>query len=169
MAWLVAQPWGFLGVLRGPVLWSEETFALVLTAVVLVFIGPALMQTLTIPFLDPLADAVEKMLGGKGLCALEQNPWQGFAINVRASAQVLAMQVLVLVPCLLLSFCQLGLVFAFAVAAFLNSLLWFEIPFTRRGYSIEQRIRIVRNNWAVTKSTTAAEPKKTASKTLENG
>ena len=148
MTWLVAQDWGMLDVIRSPVPWTDDTFALVLTAVVVVFVGPAVIQTLTVPFVDPLADAVEKMVGGPGMRAVEQSPWRNLGVNVRASAQVLAMQVAVLVPCLLLSFCQLGLLLALLVAAFLGSLLWFEIPFARRGYTIEQRIRIVRHNWA---------------------
>lgn len=148
MVWLVAREWGVLDVIRDPVAWTNDTFALVLTAVVVVFVGPAVIQTLTVPFVDPLADAVEKMVGGPGLCAVERSPWRSLRVNVRASAQVLAMQIAVLVPCLLLSFCQLGLLLALLVAAFLGALLWFEIPFARRGYTIEQRIRIVRHNWA---------------------
>lgn len=147
MVGLIEQRWGALEVLRELVFWSDATFAVALTAAVVVFVAPAVIQTLTIPFLDPLADAVEKMLGGPGLRPVEPSAWRNFKTNVRASAQVLVIQIAVLVPCLLLSFCQLGLVLALLAAACLTALLWFEVPFARRGYTIEQRIHIVRHNW----------------------
>lgn len=148
--WLAAQPWGFLQILRGPVSWSDDTFAVVLTVVTTSLVGPVILQTLTIPFLDPLADSVEKMLGGPGLSRVPRTGWGHILTNVRASSQVLAMQLVALVPCLLLSFCHIGLVAALVIASFLNALLWFEVPFARRGYTTDQRIRLVRHNRART-------------------
>jgi uncharacterized protein involved in cysteine biosynthesis len=147
MAAVAAEDWGWLELLRGPVSWGPSTFPTILTAMVVLLLAPAVIQTMTVPFLDPLADTVEVLLGGPNLRPLRQPGWQDLKTNVRASAQVLAMQVLVLIPCLLLSFCYLGLPIALAVSAMLSSVLWFEIPFVRRGASIEQRIRTVRHNW----------------------
>ena len=146
--WLAEQDWAITELIASPMPWAPEALAMTLTIVTVLMLGPVIIQTLTIPFLAPLAEAVEKMLGGPGLGRTENNSWRALRTNVRASSQVLAMQLLVLVPCLLLSFCQLGLVVAILAGAFLNALLWFEVPFTRRGYTIEQRIRIVRHNWA---------------------
>lgn len=148
MTWVIAQHWAWVDALPWRVGWDDASAATALTIVTVLFLGPVVIQTITIPFLDPLADAVEKMLGGPNMRAVDQSSWRTLMTNVRASAQVLAMQLLLVVPCLLLSFCQLGVLVAAAIAAFLNALLWFEIPFERRGYTIDQRIIIIRHNWA---------------------
>ncbi len=148
MTWVISQHWSLVDALPWRVGWDDASAAIILTIVVILFVGPVVIQTVTIPFLDPLADAVEKMLGGPAMRSVDSSTWGNLMTNVRASAQVLAMQLVLVVPCLLLSFCQLGVLVAAAMAAFLNALLWFEIPFERRGYTLDQRIRVIRHNWA---------------------
>jgi len=146
--WLTEQPWATLEPLLGFATYEPDSLAMVLTLVTLVMLAPALIQTLTLPFLDALSDSVEQTLAGPELAAFGRSVWGDVVVNVRASAQVLAMQLVVLVPCLLLSFCHLGLLIALVVSAHLNALLWLEIPCARRGYTLDQRILIARRNWA---------------------
>lgn len=146
--WLTAQSWGWLDFLRGPMSWTQSVFALALTVIAFVLLAPAVVEVVTSPFLDPLAATVETMLGGPGIRAVERSFWQGTVAGVRATAEVLALQVMVLIPCLFLSFCGAGFLLAFAVAAALNAVLWFEIPFARRGYGTAERLRVLRHNWA---------------------
>ena len=146
--WLTAQSWGWLDFLRGPVSWTRAVFALALTVITFVLLAPAVIEAVTSPFLDPLAETVETTLGGPGIRAVERSFWHGAVAGLRATAEVLALQALVLLPCLFLSFCGLGFLLAFALSAALNALLWFEIPFARRGYDTRERLRVLRHNWA---------------------
>ncbi|MEM7201614.1 MAG: EI24 domain-containing protein [Planctomycetota bacterium] len=150
MSWLAAQSWGPLEVLRDSLPWGDDLLPTALTVTAVVVLGPAVLQTVTIPFLNPLADVVETLLGGPRLSTEARSTWDSLRDNVRGSSQVLAMQLLILPVCLALSFCQLGFVLALLIAAYLNALLWFELPLGRRGYSIEQRIGVVRHNWGRT-------------------
>ncbi len=145
--WLAASDWGWLEPARDSLGFARGTQPFVLTVVLAVLIVPAVLQTLTAPFLEPLAEAVERSMGIGSTASAAPRGLTGITANVRASAQVLAMQLVVLVPCVLLSFCHLGLAVALCASAFLNALLWFELPFARRGASIEQRVRTVRRNW----------------------
>ena len=146
LGWLLAHEWAAGSLGAGA--FSPAIRVDVLTAVTAAMLGPAILQTVTMPLLDPLADAVEKMLGGTAMNAVTRNHWKSLAGNLRSSAQVLAMQLVALGPCLLVSLWYAGAVLALLIAAFLNALLWFEIPFERRGYNLDQRIHIVRHNWA---------------------
>lgn len=146
--WLTAQSWGWLDFLRGPVSWTQPVFALAMTVIAFVLLAPAVIEVITSPFLDPLAATVETMLGGPGIRAVERSFWHGTLAGLRATAEVLALQAIVLIPSLFLSFCGVGFLLAFVVAAALNAVLWFEIPFARRGYDSRERLRVLRHNWA---------------------
>jgi CysZ protein len=147
-AQLTASDWGWLDFLRSAMTFAQPVLALALTVITFFLIAPAIIETITSPFLDGLAGTVETTLGGPGLRAVQRPFWQGLVANVHATASVLVLQIAVLVPCLVLSFCGGGLVIAFVVCALLNALLWFEIPFARRGLDLRERIRVLRHNWA---------------------
>lgn len=144
---LAAESWGALEFLRETSAWRGATLARVLTIVATMFVAPMLLHTITFPFLDRLADTTEKMLAGPALRRSERSRWYS-ALNMRASAQVGALQLLALVPCGLLALTRPGLVLAVLVAAALAALLWFEVPFARRGYGLAERWALMRRNWA---------------------
>ena len=61
---------------------------------------------------------------------------------------LLMLQLLLWIPMLLISLTGIGTVIALLVAAWLNALIWFEIPGTRRGYKMRTRSRLLRRNMA---------------------
>lgn len=145
---LVAADQGWLDFLSGAVSWASGVLGLVLTVVVILLLGPSLVEVVLGPFLDGIADATEKAIAGPAVRPVPQTFWQSLVIGLRSTAQVLALQLLVLVPCLLLSLCGIGLAVAAVVSAFLNAVLWFEVPCARRGQGFSERWALVRANWA---------------------
>ena len=144
---LVGRPWGALEFLRETAAWRGATLAWVLTIVPSLFIAPMLLHTIAFPFLDRLADTAEKMVAGPALRRIERPRWHS-ALNMRAATQVFALQLIAMVPCTLLSLTRPGLLLAVLVGAALDALLWFDVPFARRGYGIAERWALMRRNWA---------------------
>ena len=145
----LAASWGWLDFLRTPLGWIAPVFVLALTLMCMWFLTPVLIEAVTGPFLEPLADTVEKMLAGPGMVPVHMHLWRNIYASVRSSAQILLLQVAILVPCLLLSFLVgIGVVIGVLAAAFLNAVIWFEIPAFRRGQGLRQRVALLRRNWA---------------------
>lgn len=145
--WLLQADWGFLDFLRDAIRFAAP---LVLTLVTLFLLAPAIIETVTGPFLDGLADATEKAMAGESIQGVDLGTWRNALLGVRSTAQVLVIQFGVLIPCLILSFILpvFGLLIVYTIAAALTSLIWFEIPFLRRGQGLRQRVRVLRHNWA---------------------
>jgi uncharacterized protein involved in cysteine biosynthesis len=145
--WLLQADWGFLDFLRDVI---RILGSLVLTLITLFFLAPAVIETVTGPFLDGLADATEKAMAGESIQAVDLGTWRNALLGVRSTAQVLVIQLVVLIPCLILAWVLplFGLLIVYAIAAALTSLIWFEIPFLRRGQGLRQRVRVLRHNWA---------------------
>jgi CysZ protein len=116
------------------------------------FLAPTLINAGMTPFLDPIANATEMMLAGEKMKPVEIGMWRGLMAGLNAASQVLVLQVLVLIPVMLLAFIPvvgwgfvlLGVVYS----AYLNALVWFEIPVLRRGYGWKYRRKLIRRNWA---------------------
>ncbi len=145
---LLEIEWGWLEFLRTTASWATAVMSFALAMIASFFLAPVVVETVTAPFLDPLAQQTEVLLGGPAMRPIDQSMWRSVSAGVRASAQILIIQVLVLIPCLLLSLTVIGAMVALIVAALLNALVWFDIPFGRRGYGLRERIAVLRLNWA---------------------
>jgi uncharacterized protein involved in cysteine biosynthesis len=53
-----------------------------------------------------------------------------------------------LVPLLFLSFCGIGVVLGALIGALFAGLVWLGIPAMRRGLGFDQRVALLRRNWA---------------------
>jgi uncharacterized protein involved in cysteine biosynthesis len=140
--------WGFLDFLRPLVTWAGGAAALVLSAVALWILAPVLIETVTGPFLDPLAEATETAWADRAMPALRTGVWRSAAAGAKGAAHVLAWQLILLIPLLLLSLTGVGALIAAVVAAWLNALIWFDVPCSRRGYGLRERSALLRRNWA---------------------
>ena len=145
--WLLQAEWGFLDFLRDVIHVVDPPG---LTLITMFFLAPAIIETVTGPFLDGLADTTEKAMAGESIQAVDLGTWRNALLGVRSTAQILVIQFLVLVPCLILVWVLplFGVLFVYAIAGALTSLIWFEIPFLRRGQGLRQRVRVLRHNWA---------------------
>lgn len=145
--WLLDTDWSFLDFLRQLL---RVAAAPILTLVALFFLAPAIIEVVTGPFLDSLADTTEKAMAGDSIEPQDLGAWRNMLVGVRATAQILAIQIAILPVCLLLAVTlpAFGLVVVYAIAAALTSLIWFEIPFLRRGQGLRQRVKTLRLNWA---------------------
>lgn len=139
------------GLLEGVKTYGSFAIATVLTFVSAWFLFPALIEAGMGPFLDPLANATEQMLAGESMEPVEIGLWRGLMAGINAAAQILVLQIFLLVPVLILGLIPLigpfFLVIGVILSAYLNSIIWFEIPAMRRGYGMKYRKRIVRKNW----------------------
>jgi uncharacterized protein involved in cysteine biosynthesis len=145
--WLLQAEWGFLEFLRGVV---KLAAPLVLTLVALFLLAPAVIEAVTGPFLDGLADATEKVMAGESIRAVDLGAWRNLLVGLRSTAQILVVQIGILLPCLFLALAlpAVGFFMVYGIAAALTALIWFEIPFLRRGQGLRQRVRVLRCNWA---------------------
>ena len=145
--WLFQAEWGFLDFLRG---FFRTVAPVVVTLVVLFFLAPAIIEAVTGPFLDGLADATEKVMAGEAIQAVDLGAWRNLLVGLRATAQILVIQIGILLPCLFLALAlpAVGFFMVYTIAAALTALIWFEIPFLRRGQGLRQRVRVLRCNWA---------------------
>jgi uncharacterized protein involved in cysteine biosynthesis len=145
--WLLEAEWGFLDFLRGVV---QTVAPLVLTLVALFLLAPAIIEAVTGPFLDGLADATEKLMAGEAIRAVDLGAWRNLLLGLRSTAQILVIQIGILLPCLFLSLAlpAIGFFIVYGIAAALTALIWFEIPFLRRGQGLRQRVQVLRCNWA---------------------
>lgn len=146
--WLTAGHWGWFEWMHASEGWLAGILAAALAAVTMFFVAPVLIETVTGPFLDPLADTTEKIEGGPHMRALDPGVWGGAVIGLRSSAQILAIQLILLPISLLISLSGIGVVIAVVLAAFLNAVVWFDIPAARRGIGLRGRLRLIRRNWA---------------------
>ena len=143
-----ASSWGWADFLRDWISWILPVLSLVLACVSLLLLAPVIIETVTGPFLEPLAEVVEKIHGGPEMEAPQRNFWQAMFWGVKSSAQILVMQLLVLIPCLILSLFGIGALLAILISAWFNALVWFEMPFARRGYGLRHRRTVLKRNWA---------------------
>ena len=132
---------------------SHKTQALfTLTVLVVFFLGPVIIESVAAPFLDPIAEATEEIMADADMKSIDRGLWKNMIFGLNNAAKILAIQVMVMVPCLILSLIPVinlvAIPAAILVAAYLNALVWFEIPVMRRGYNMAYRRRIVRNNSA---------------------
>ena len=115
-------------------------------------LAPTLISAGMTPFLEPIANATEKMLAGQKMRPVEMGMWRGLMAGLNAAAQILVVQIFVLVPVLLLALIPFVgpffIVVGVLLSAYLNAVVWFEIPVLRRGYGMPYRRAIVRRNWA---------------------
>jgi CysZ protein len=146
--WLLSGSWGFLEFLHGIAGWASATLAMILAAITMFLVTPVLIETVTGPFLDPLAATTERLHGGASMRALDPGVWRGIWSGLRSSAQILAIQLLVLVPALLLSLTGIGALLVTILSAWLQAIVWFDIPCARRGLDLRARIALLRHNWA---------------------
>lgn len=140
--------WGWFEFLHPVGSWATGVLAMLLAAVTLWFVSPVLIETVIGPFLEPIAETTERLHGGPAMKPDATGAWKGMIAGLRNSAQILAIQLMVLPLALLLSLTAVGVVPVLLLAAYLNAIVWFDIPMARRGYGLRQRIRIVRVNWA---------------------
>ncbi len=150
---LMAGDWGWFewmhGALGGAV---AGLAALLLTLLILWFLTPVLIETVTAPFLDPLAQAAERSMGGPDMRTVEIGIMKSMVLGLRSAGWILLLQILILIPTMLLSFIPVVgwpfVILGVLVSAYLNALLWFEIPVLRRGFNMTYRRAILRKNWA---------------------
>lgn len=144
---LVAGWIGSDGILASILGFAGGVIALVLATVTLWFTAPVLVETVLGPFLDPLAQATEEAWTGKPSPALDLGFWKTLLQGLRASARILGLQLVLLLPLLLLSLTGVGAILAMLIGAYCNAIVWFEIPCGRRGYSLHERRTLIRRNW----------------------
>ncbi len=125
------------------------SLALLLTCISLFLFLPPLLELITSPFLDDLVDIVEKAMGGPKLTPVRRHLWANIRDSSHASAQLLLLAGAGWIVTLVLSMVAIGIPLGILVAAFLNALTWFELPFFRRGYTLRDRIAVLRHNWAL--------------------
>jgi len=134
--------------------WVESAVLLLswpLSLLVAWFLAPILINLGLSPFLDPIAAVTERIVAGEQMRSVNIGLLRGLQASLNAAIQVLILQVFVLIPILLLAlipligvfFAGLGMLFS----AYLNALVWFEIPVVRRGYGWRYRRKVVRKNW----------------------
>jgi len=146
--WLASGDWGWFESVRDGGSW---VFSILLTLVSMLLLAPALIEAVVAPFLDPLVDAAERRMCGPGFESLHVGTWRSAWIGVRSSAQTLLISLILLVPgWLLAALVPGGFVFMTLCSAVLTAVVWFEIPFARRGYGLRRRIAVLRYNWART-------------------
>lgn len=139
--WIDADGW-----LASIVGFAGGVIALVLATVTLWFTAPVLIETVLGPFLDPLAQATEEAWIGRPSPALDLGFWPSLVQGLRAAARILGLQLTLLVPLLLLSLTGVGALLATLIGAYCNAIVWFEIPCSRRGYSLGERRALIRGN-----------------------
>jgi uncharacterized protein involved in cysteine biosynthesis len=146
--WLGGPDRGLPPFLAGLASWAGGALALVLAAVALWLLAPVLIETVTGPFHDPIAEATEVAWTDRPMPAVDPGFWSTAAAGVRAAVHVLAWQLALLVPLLLLSLTGIGALVAALAGAWLNALVWFDLPCARRGYDLRERRALLRRNWA---------------------
>ena len=120
-----------------------------MTLATLYLLAPAIIEAILAPFLEPLAHRAEQIMCGEGFEGLPIGALRSAVIGVRSSAQVLVLSLCFMVPCwILVLFSIPGLVVVFVLTSVLTGLVWFEIPFARRGYGFRHRYTVLRHNWA---------------------
>src|SRR5712675_2652209 len=72
--------------------WLSPTLALQGTLVVVLWLGPTLLEVPTGPLVETLVDATEQAMGGARLGIVADSPWRAMAARLRASARVFAVQ-----------------------------------------------------------------------------
>lgn len=131
---------------------TSATAGVVLALLATWFLAASLIQIGMTPFLDPIANATERMLAGPKMKPVEIGIWRGLVAGLNAASQILLIQIFILVPVLILSLVPVvNLVVipvGIAISAYLNAVVWFEIPVLRRGYGMRYRRRVIRRNWA---------------------
>ena len=131
--------------------WGSATLAVLLSLLATWFLAASLIQVGMTPFLDPIANATERMLAGEKMQPVEIGIWRGLVAGLNAAAQVLLIQIFILLPILALGLIPginlLVIPVGIAISAYLNAIVWFEIPVLRRGYGMRYRRRVVRKNW----------------------
>ncbi|MCA8943675.1 MAG: EI24 domain-containing protein [Planctomycetes bacterium] len=148
ISWSFDGDWGWFDWARpSPDSWFAGGLAMLLAAIVMFFLTPVLIETVMGPFLDPLAQATERIHGGNGMRPVDPGFWANAWTGLRGSAQILVVQILVLPLALVLSLTGIGAALAFILAALLNAIVWFEIPESRRGFGLTHRLQVVRRNW----------------------
>jgi uncharacterized protein involved in cysteine biosynthesis len=145
---LAEEDWGWASFLRGPVQWSSGWLAFVLSVLSLWFLAPAVIGLVCEPFLDPIAARTERLVGGPGLGEAAVGFWRSLGLGLASTVRILAAQVVLLAPLLLLSFCGIGVVLGALLGALFAGLVWLGIPAMRRGLGFDQRVTLLRRNWA---------------------
>ena len=132
--------------------WGSATIAILLSLLATWFLAASLIQVGMTPFLDPIANSTERMLAGDKMKPVEIGIWRGLIAGLNAAAQVLLIQIFILLPVLILGLVPginlLVIPVGVAISAYLNAVVWFEIPVLRRSYGMRYRWRVVRKNWA---------------------
>jgi len=132
--------------------WISGVMSFILTVLVVFFLAPVIIESVAAPFLDPIAEATEEIMVGGDMKSIDLGFWKNLLFGLNNTAKVLTIQVMVMVPCLILSLIPVINVVAIPLsvlaAAYLNALVWFEIPVMRRGYDLAYRRRILRENSA---------------------
>jgi len=159
LIFFIGVVWGF-HTLIGSFDWSS-TWSWIESAVLLLswplsllvawFLAPILINVGISPFIDPIASATERIVAGDQMRSVDIGLLRGLQASFNASVQVLFLQVFILIPILLLALIPLiGFFFAgfgMLFSAYLNALVWVEIPVVRRGFGWKYRRKIVRRNW----------------------
>jgi CysZ protein len=132
--------------------WGSATIALLLALIATWFLAPSLIEVGMSPFLDPIANATERIHGGEKMQPVHLGFWRNLTAALNAASQVLMIQIFVLIPVLILGVIPLVNLVAIPVgiliSAYLNAVIWLEIPVVRRGYGMRYRYQIVQRNWA---------------------
>jgi CysZ protein len=132
--------------------WISGFMSFVLTVIVVFFLSPVIFESVAAPFLDPIAEATEEIMVGRDMKSIDRGLWKNLLFGLNNAAKILAIQIMVMVPLLLLSIIPflyiVTIPVAFLLAAYLNALVWFEIPVMRRGYGMAYRRQLLRKNRA---------------------
>ena len=114
------------------------------------FLAPAVINLGMSPFFDAFANGAERLEGGDRMKSVEIGLRRSFLAALNGTIQILALQICLLIPALILSLIPIiGLAFvvlAAMISAYLNALVWFEIPVLRRSYGWRYRRQVVSLN-----------------------
>jgi uncharacterized protein involved in cysteine biosynthesis len=146
--WALGADWGGLDWLRVTTEWLAGLLSIAVAAILVWLLAPVLIETILSPFLDPLADATERTWIAPDNKSLDQGLWHGIVYSVRIAAQILLIQLALLIPVFLISLTGIGAIAAALVTAWLNALVWLDVPCSRRGYDLRDRFELIKRNWA---------------------
>ncbi len=115
------------------------------------FLAPAVINLGMTVFFDPISNTAERIVGGEGMKPVEIGFRRALLAAINGTGQILLLQIAILLPVMVLSLIPIiGWLFVIGGAAFsayLNALVWFELPVLRRGYGFRYRRQVVRKNW----------------------
>lgn len=112
------------------------------------WLGPTLLEVALGPILEPLVEIAEQRIGGPGMRVLRSDGLLELRRRARASARILALQLLTLPLAWLLALLPIaGPPLVLLLSSPGAAVAWFAVPLARRQCELQDRLRVLRANW----------------------